>query len=399
MILILNQAFFHYIGVKMRVLHILKTNVGAVWAYRQIKELKSMGIEVIVMMPEDDTGFALEYKKIGVEVVKFNAALPIRKPLNIIKMSKEFKRIIEDLKPDIIHCHFVTNIMFARIALRKSKIPRLFQVPGPLHLENIFFRYAEILLSKKNDYWAGSCQKTCKIYKKSGISKNRIFFGYYAGDFDKYATSSKRTGKLRKEYNIGEEEFLIGTVSYFYKPKYFLFQTKGIKGHEDFIKAFSILQKKHANVRGIIIGGPAHKSEKYMERLKRKTVKKFGDKIIFTGFRNDILDIYPDLDLAVHPSRSENYGGSGESLSMAVPTLTSNIGGFPDFIKEGKTGYMFKVKNSKDMARKMDYIINNFDEAKQTAINGQEFIITINSKLSAKQAAEMYDAIMKGEKQ
>ena len=382
----------------MKVLHIIKTNTGASWAFKQIKNLIQMGVSIVVMLPNEKIGYAEEYKNIGVKVIQFDASLPIKKPWNILKKAKDFRKIINEEKPDIIHCHFVTNIMFVRIALRKYKIPKLFQVPGPLHLENIFFRKLEIGLSNKYDYWAGSCQKTCKIYENCKIPKNKIFFGYYAGDFDKYANKAKRTGKLRKEYNISNDTFLIGTVSYFYKPKYHLLQFKGIKGHEDFIDAFSILKEKYPNVKGVIIGGPAPGAEKYERKLKKRAQKKCGQDIIFTGFRKDILEIYPDLDLVVHPSRSENYGGCGESLSMAVPTLTSNIGGFPDFIKEGKTGYKFDVGKPKELEKKMEYIIKNYDEAKKTAKEGQKFIVTINSELSASQALQMYKDIIKQER-
>lgn len=381
----------------MKVLHIIKTNTGASWAYKQIREQKKIGVDITVMMPNDCEGFALEYKKINVDVIKFDASLPVKKPWTFFKKRKQIIEIINTIKPDIIHCHFVTNIMFVRLSLRNSKIPRLFQVPGPLHLENIFFKYAEIMLKQKNDYWAGSCKKTCEIYEKAGIPKDKIFFGYYAGEFDEYAKKAERTGKLRKEFNIPEEDFLIGTVSYLYKPKYYMLKTKGIKGHEDFIDAFAILRKKHNNVKAIIIGGPAPKSEKYMERIKKRAMKKCGNDVIFTGFKENIIELYKDLDLVIHPSRSENYGGCGESLAVAVPTITSNIGGFPDFIKEGQTGYLFKVKDTKNLADKMEYVMEHYDEAKETAINGQKFIVNINSKLSAEQALDIYNKILERE--
>lgn len=381
----------------MKVLHIIKTNTGASWAYKQIREQKKIGVDITVMMPNDCEGFALEYKKINVDVIKFDASLPVKKPWTFFKKRKQIIEIINTIKPDIIHCHFVTNIMFVRLSLRNSKIPRLFQVPGPLHLENIFFKYAEIMLKQKNDYWAGSCKKTCEIYEKAGIPKDKIFFGYYAGEFNEYAKKAERTGKLRKEFNIAEEDFLIGTVSYLYKPKYYMLKTKGIKGHEDFIDAFAILRKKHNNVKAIIIGGPAPKSEKYMERIKKRAMKKCGNDVIFTGFKENIIELYKDLDLVIHPSRSENYGGCGESLAVAVPTITSNIGGFPDFIKEGQTGYLFKVKDTKNLADKMEYVMEHYDEAKETAINGQKFIVNINSKLSAEQALDIYNKILERE--
>jgi glycosyltransferase involved in cell wall biosynthesis len=378
----------------MKVLHIIKTNTGASWAFNQIEKLQAMGVKVIVMLPKKDTGYALAYKELGIKVIAFDASLPVKQPWLLFSRIQRFRNIIKKINPDIIHCHFLTNIMFARIALRNVKIPRLFQVPGPLHLEYALFRKAEIVLSNDFDYWAGSCQKTCNIYRKSKIPSDRIFFGYYTSDFDQNIKNAARTGKLRKEYSIAEDTFLIGTVSYFYKPKYYLLQFKGIKGHEDFIQAFSLLNKKYPNTKGVIIGGPAPKSVHYMHRLMKMAKKKCGDNLIFTGFHTDLSTIYPDLDLAVHPSRSENYGGCCESISYGVPTLTTDVGGFPDFIKDKKTGYMVPAANPIKLAKKMEYVIKNYDKAKQVTVNGQNLIKTINSELSAKQAFYMYETIL-----
>ncbi len=376
-----------------RILHIIKTNTGAVWAYRQIEKLQQMGLQITVMLPRDDSGFALLYKQLGIPVVAFDASLPVTRPWRIFQRIRSFRILIKKLKPDLVHCHFVTNIIFCRLALRNRPIPRLFQVPGPLHLENVLFRYAELLSSDQNDYWAGSCHKTCDIYEELNVPKDRIFFGYYASDFDTYAEHSQRSGKLRREYNIPEDSFLIGTVSYFYKPKYYLLQFAGIKGHEDFIRAFYLLHKKYPKVRAVIIGGPAPGSEKYAQRLMRKAKRLCGDAIIFTGHREDISEIYPDLDLAVHPSRSENYGGCGESLAYGIPTLTTDVGGFPEFIREKETGYLVPAANPYKLAKKMEYIMKHYRQAKETAKRGQEQMQRISSSLSAKQAYEMYSRI------
>ena len=376
------------------VLHIIKTNTGAIWAYRQIAQLIRMGIKITVMLPQGDTGLALKYQELGIKVIEFDASLPIRAPWLMHRRMSAFQSIIEELKPDLIHCHFVTNIMFCRFTLRKSTIPRLFQVPGPLHLDNILFRYAEVLSGNQYDYWAGSCHNTCRIYQSMGIPRERIFFGYYAGDFDQYARQSRRTGILRKEYHIPEKTFLIGMVSYFYKPKRYLLQFSGIKGHEDFIKAFALLLKQYPDARAVIIGGAAPHSERYQSHIMSMARKRCGDAIIFTGFREDILKIYPDLDLAVHPSRSENYGGCGESLAMGVPTLTTDVGGFPELIKDKVTGYMVPAADPIRLYQKLDYIMKHREEAKLTALKGQKRVRKINSRLSAEQARSMYYRIL-----
>ncbi len=70
----------------------------------------------------------------------------------------------------------------------------------------------------------------------------------------------------------------------------------------------------------------------------------------FTGFKTNMKDIYRELDVAVHPSLSENLGGAGESLAAGVPTITTDIGGFPDIIQDGKTGFLVPVKRPDKIA-------------------------------------------------
>ena len=52
-----------------------------------------------------------------------------------------------------------------RLALgKKSKIPRVFQVAGPLHLEHRFFAWLDIALAGPRDSWLATCQWTRQKY-------------------------------------------------------------------------------------------------------------------------------------------------------------------------------------------------------------------------------------------
>ena len=52
----------------MKVLHIVKTAVGANWAYEQVRVLCSLGIEVVVALPSDTEGLAPKYRQAGATV-------------------------------------------------------------------------------------------------------------------------------------------------------------------------------------------------------------------------------------------------------------------------------------------------------------------------------------------
>lgn len=359
----------------MKILQIVKTNEGATWAFTQAKWLFDNGVDIATILPSTEGGMAEKYKESGMKVLEGDFTLPVSRPWNLLKRARKLKAIINQENPDIIHCHFVTNVMMVRLALRKSNIPRLFQVPGPLHLENILFRKAEIFLAENNDFWAGACRKTCDIYLKSGVPRERIFLAYYGGYGGKACDEYKeKPCKLHEEYNLSADKILVGMVSYFYKPKVHLLQTRGLKGHEDFIDAIALVRKEIPSVIGIIIGDAWGDSKKYVNKVKKYAEKKCKEGIIFTGFRTDIKEIYKELDIAVHPSHSENLGGAAESLAAGVPTISTNVGGFPDIVIYGKTGYTVNPRCPQDLANHIVKMIDNPKFAKRMADNGYNLV-------------------------
>lgn len=373
----------------MKILYILKTNTGAAWAYKHAEWLhNNRDIEFSVVMPDDITAYAAKYKALGIKVIPYNFSLPITKPWQILKKKKKLTEIINEEKPDIIHCHFVTNILLLRLCVKNIHIPRIFQVPGPLHLENPLIRKVEIGLSNEDDYWIGACERTCKYYLDAGISPDRVYLGYY-GDYIDEIHNTECADIIRSTYGIKDDESIIATVSYFYKPKYHMLQFRGLKGHEDFIDAFSIVHKENPKTKAIIVGGPWGNSQKYMDRVVRYAKKKCGDSIIFTGYRNDVLKIYRNFDMVVHPSHSENLGGALESLSLSVPTVTTDIGGFPDIVIDGKTGYTAPSKNPEKLAEAILKMLSDKEKAKELAECGYK---TVKEKCDISvTAAGIYD--------
>ena len=354
----------------IKALHLVKTSIGATWALRQVRELVKLGVEVDVAVPSDGP-LVPQYRAAGATVHEVNLDFPIRKPYRFLKMRRALRQLVDAVRPDLIHCHHVGTALTARLALGKSHpLPRLFQVPGPLHLEHAAFRRAEIATAGPRDYWMGSCRWTCDRYAKSGVAADRIFLSYYGVDVEAFVP--REPGKLRRELGLAADTRIVGMVAFIYAPKRYLGQSRGLKGHEDLFDAFAVCAQKDPSLRCVVVGGAWNGAVGYERRVKEYARDTCGDRVIFLGTRRDVPDLYPDFDVVCCPSHSENVGGAAESLMLAVPTISSDVGGFPDLVIPGETGWLVPARDPPKLAAAIQEALADPQTARERARRGQE---------------------------
>src|SRR5262249_57724013 len=127
------------------VLHLVKTVHGATWALRQIRELRRASVEVTVALPSADEGLATRYRDSGARIIEADLDFTARHPWKLARAVRRCREIVAEVRPAVIHSHFVSTTLVARLALwRRYHIPRVFQVPGPLHLEHTAFRRLDL---------------------------------------------------------------------------------------------------------------------------------------------------------------------------------------------------------------------------------------------------------------
>jgi len=107
-----------------------------------------------------------------------------------------------------------------------------------------------------------------------------------------------------------------------------------------------------------------------------------------------VPDLYQDFNVAVHPSHSENLGGAAESLYLSIPTVATNIGGFPDIVIDGVTGFLAEPKNPQSLATAIEKVLINRDKAKEMANKGRELICQQSVYSTTKQVADFYSKII-----
>ncbi|MFI5181883.1 MAG: glycosyltransferase family 4 protein [Thermoanaerobaculia bacterium] len=379
----------------MRVLHLVKTSTGATWAMRQMRELVSLGLDVHVALPGGGPRVA-EYEKAGVVVHDCQFDFPMRQPWRFREVARQLRGLVGRLRPDVIHSHFVGTTLTMRLALGTGdSTPRVFQVPGPLHLEHAIFRRVEVATAGPMDWWIGSCRRTVEHYRQAGVLPERVFLSYYGTDIGLFDGRGK--GRLRQELGLDPATPIVGMVAFIYAPKAYLGQRRGLKGHEDLIDAVAICRKAAPTLRCVFVGGAWEGAESYEKRVRDYAEARCEKAAIFLGTRSDVVDLLPDIDVLVIPSLSENVGGAVESLLAGVPTVATNVGGLPDLIEDGETGWLVPPGDPERVAGAVLDALRNPDAAKERAARGRERAARLfDCRRTAREVLDIYTGILEG---
>jgi glycosyltransferase involved in cell wall biosynthesis len=297
------------------------------------------------------------------------------------------------VRPDVIHSHFVSTTLVARLALgRTHTVPRIFQVPGPLHLEHGPSRRLDLATAGAGDHWIGTCRWTEAEYLRRGVPRARVFHSHYGIEPARWRLP--RSGGFRRERGIAATAPLAGMVAYMYRPRWALGHRRGVKGHEDFLDACARVARACGGARAVVVGGPWAGAVRYERRLWARARAVCGPAIDFAGVRADVPAVYADLDVAVHPSLSENCGGAVESLAAACPTVATAVGGLPDVVVDGETGWLVPPRDPERLAAAILEAFADPVEARRRARAGQELVARLFSvERTAAEVAAIYEKV------
>jgi glycosyltransferase involved in cell wall biosynthesis len=125
------------------------------------------------------------------------------------------------------------------------------------------------------------------------------------------------------------------------------------KGQDIFLKALALMKERGRSVAGLVVGAPYHANEGELDRLQN-LARDLGIErdIVMTGEVEDTRPAYAAMDVSVLPSAlPEPFGGVVlESMGMKLPVVATNIGGTPEQIENGVTGYLVKPGDAQELA-------------------------------------------------
>ena len=84
------------------------------------------------------------------------------------------------------------------------------------------------------------------------------------------------------------------------------------------------------------------------------------DHVRFLGERVDLVALLQQSDLFLLPSDNESFGLAAlEAMACGVPVLASDVGGLPEVVVHGKTGYLSTVGDVSAMANHARQLLTN----------------------------------------
>ncbi len=165
------------------------------------------------------------------------------------------------------------------------------------------------------------------------------------------------------------------------------------KGVNFLIESIPDILSSEPNLLAVIVG------EGELEEKLRIQVKDLGIEnfVQFEGFKphSEIALWMSASDLFVLPSLREGFGLVAlEALSSGVPIVTSQVGGIPEFVKDGENGFLVEPGNPSEIAKKVRILLKDKKRHSNMSKRARESVFSHDVKLQTERVIELYRGII-----
>ena len=310
--------------------------------------------------------FFEESRSLGVEteVIKMGMWRKGKSLLRIPVSVYSIQSVIKRKNISLVHANTLWDNPYGVIPARLRKVPSICHIRNTFTEDKIkkyYLSKADRIICVSDEIrsgfngWKLKDEKTATIY--NGVDTKRF-------------NDKVKGGIIRRNFNIEDREILIGVVG----------RVDRTKGQDLLIEAFASLNKRHENLRLMIVGESSLRDRQYFYKLKDfSNSLNLRNKVIFTGYRKDIPEITAAFDIAVFPSLPSSNEGFGrsiiEAMAMKKPVVASAAGGIPEVVVDSITGEIVPPNDSEKLADAIEKLV--IDEKRRVSMGekGYERVI------------------------
>ena len=276
-----------------------------------------------------------------------------------LSVAARIRSIIRDRGIAIVHAYLGLPGFYGAVAgkLAGARVITTIRIAGPRRkLSDVSERFAFLI----SDRIIANSRAGAEYYFRwlPGMGKTEIIYnGYDLSDFD------PTPSKTRSALGLPPDGLLIGHVA----------NLSCLKDYPTFLRALARVFAEEKECRAAIVGEGAKRAD--YEALAQSLG--IDDKVLFLGHRRDVLDLVRNFDLCVlasHPAYSEGLSNSiAEYMGLAKPVVATRVGGNPELVKEGETGFLCPGGDDEAMAELILRLLRDGDLREQMGERGRDF--------------------------
>jgi glycosyltransferase involved in cell wall biosynthesis len=306
-------------------------------------------------------------KKNGVKVIALQSMVRSIRPIKDFKALLSLVWLIFKEKPDIVHTHSSKAGILGRLAAKIARVPNIIHTPHGhvfyghfgafaskifLWVEKLFSRFTDRMVAltdgEKNDYENLSVCPSEKLLKiHSGV------------DVKQFMQSNGNMVEKRRSLGLDQNGNVVGFVGWLLP----------IKGPEYLLKAMQYIWQEYPETSLVFVG----KGDLDLDLRAQALQVSANGRVKFLGWREDIDEIMPVFDMLVLPSLNEGMGRVlVEAMAAGKPVVASRVGGIPDLVQHGETGYLVPPADEKALADSIKKLLDDPGKAWEMGQQGKE---------------------------
>jgi glycosyltransferase involved in cell wall biosynthesis len=267
---------------------------------------------------------------------------------------RKLKRLLLELKPDIVHTHSAKAGILGRYAGGALKGRWAPNRPGVVHgihglsfhpyqnpWVSRFYVAVERSVAKHTDYFVRVADAMTAQNKAAGIGVDRPYVtAYSAIDEDQFLTPIPQNERdaFRRRYDISKEAIVLVTIARLFM----------LKGHEFIIESAKDLSKRFPNAIWLFVGD-GNLSDTYKQQVRDLGL---SDRFRFTGLLppSQIPLAIQSSDILVHPSLREGLARTlPQAMLCSRPAISFDVDGAREVVNEN-TGRLIEPRNISQLA-------------------------------------------------
>ena len=185
---------------------------------------------------------------------------------------------------------------------------------------------------------------------------------------------------MHKEFKLSPDTKIIANVA-------------ALAPHKDyttFINTVEVLKGKLLNVVYFIIGEGSEKEN--IEKLIEE--KSLQNDIILTGFRDDVPELLPEIDILLITSETEGLGTAIlDAFACNVPVVATAAGGIPEIVIHNQTGLLAEVRDVAGLAENVLKMMNDQELRNRLVAGAQLHLKEFTKETTAMKTLTEYLAV------